>query len=204
MNPSSPFLSTRSCRRLATALLGVVSLVVAVTAVPSSASVSFINSQRSANGRAPLASHGGLASIAASHSREMAQQNRLFHSSGLLGKVASVLPGAEAAAENVGVGSSESEVNSNFMSSSTHRSNILGNYTHAGVGTYTGPDGRVWVTQVFARSSSASSGSSAPSGTTQAAAAPSGGGASTSGSTATRQSTSTRASRQARRAPAPP
>ena len=189
MNPFRFAMSTRRSTGRIALFVGVIALLVAVTAVPAGADVSFINGQRSSAGLAPVSSSGGLASLAASHSRSMAERNSLAHSSNLGSRVSSVLPGWLAVGENVGVGTSMSAVNSMFMQSSSHRANILGNYTHAGVGTFTGPDGRIWVTQVFARMPS--------SGTVAAASAPAPTTA-TSGGTTTRRTT-TRASRSGTR-----
>jgi hypothetical protein len=197
MNPSRFAMSTRRSSGRIALIVSVVALLVTGTAAPAGADVSFINSRRSSAGLPAVTNSGGLASVAASHSRSMADRNTLGHSSNLGTKVSSVLPGWLAVGENVGVGTSMSAVNSMFMESSSHRANILGNYTHAGVGTYTGPDGRIWVTQVFARMPS--------SGTVAAASAPAPTTA-TSGGTTARRTTTTRASRSGTRtvAPAPP
>ena len=145
-------------------LLGVVittSLLSFVTASPVAADVSFINSQRSGSGLAPMSSHSGLAGVAARHAAEMATAGKLFHSSNLGAKVSAVLAW-QGVGENVGVGTSMSAVNAMFMQSAAHRANILGNYNLAGVGTATGPDGRIWVTQVFARAGSTTRTTAAP------------------------------------------
>ena len=53
--------------------------------------------------------------------------------------------------ENVGVGSDEAAVHAAFMASPSHRKNLMSTkYDRIGVGTATGPDGRVWVAHVFA------------------------------------------------------
>jgi len=118
---------------------------------PAGATVSFINSKRSGAGLAPVAHHDGLASLAAQHAQAMAEQGRLFHSSDLGAKVSSVVSGWQAVAENVGMGDSTDQVNDTFMQSSSHRSNILGAFNLAGVGSATDAQGQVWVTQIFAR-----------------------------------------------------
>ena len=134
-------------------LVGVVivaSLVSFVAAPPVAADVSFINSQRAGSGLPSLGSHAGLAGVAARHAAEMASAGKLFHSSNLGAKVSSVLAW-QGVGENVGVGTSMAAVNSMFMQSAAHRANILGNYDLVGIGTATSADGRLWVTQVFAR-----------------------------------------------------
>jgi hypothetical protein len=90
--------------------------------------------------------------------------------------------------ENVGVGSSVSQVQSAFMNSSPHRANILSStYTQVGIGTARGSDGRLYVDEVFRRPTSA--GASAPSVTTTVHRAP--------------RSAPARASRSAARLPHP-
>lgn len=141
--------------RAALVAIAIVVAFLAVSLPPAGADVSFINSQRAGAGRPPVADSSGLAGMAARHSSQMAAQGSLFHTSGLLSAVTSILPSAMSAGENVGVGSSLAEVNNAFMASATHRANILGDYNYAGVGVYTGSDGRVWVTQVFAKADGA-------------------------------------------------
>ena len=134
-------------------LLGVVTvaaLVSVVLAPPVAADVSFINGQRASAGLAPVGNHSGLAGVAARHAAEMASAGKLFHTSNLGTRVSAVLAW-QGVGENVGVGASLADVNAMFMESAAHRANILGNYNLAGVGTATGSDGRIWVTQVFAR-----------------------------------------------------
>ena len=155
-------------------LLGVVVAVTSVailTPSPVAADASFINSQRASAGLAPMSSHSGLAGVAARHSAEMASAGKLFHSSNLGTKVSSVLAW-QGVGENVGVGASMSDVNSMFMSSAAHRANILGNYNLVGIGTATGADGRIWVTQVFARAGATATTAAPRTRTTTAPAAP--------------------------------
>jgi uncharacterized protein YkwD len=66
--------------------------------------------------------------------------------------------------ENVGVGPSESAIENAFMNSPEHRANILNpNYTQVGIGTATGSDGRLYVTQDFRQPMHSSSSSSSSS-----------------------------------------
>ena len=147
------------CRRFA-GLAAVTILMAAATVVglpaPASASVSSINAARSSAGLEPLAEHGGLDGVAARHSREMADRGDIFHTASIGSVVGSVVPDWTRAGENVGVGDSLSAVNAEFLRSPTHRANIFGDYTLAGVGVFTGADGQVWVTQVFAKAPVAS------------------------------------------------
>jgi hypothetical protein len=151
-----------------------VSAVVSVAvAVPASADVSFINAKRSGAGLAPVSSHSGLASLAHQHSADMAARGALFHTGNLAASVNSVLTGWQAVGENVGVGTSLDAVNASLMASSAHRANILGSFDTAGVGVVTGSDGRVWVTQVFARVGAVRTPAPAPAPTAKTASAPS-------------------------------
>ncbi len=139
-------------------------LAIVLVASPALADVSFINSCRSSAGLGPVSDHGGLASVARSHAAAMAAEGRLYHSGNLASRVSSVVQGWQGVGENVGVGESLAAVNAMFMSSATHRANILGNFNLAGVGVVQGADGRYWVTQVFARAaSSTTSATRAPS-----------------------------------------
>lgn len=143
--------SRRRPLRRGWAFVATVLFTIAVVAAPASGDVSFVNSRRSGAGLAPVGSSGALASVARAHSQSMAARNVLGHSNNLRSAVSEVLPAWQAVAENVGVGDSVANVNAQFMASATHRANILGNFNLAGVGAVTGDDGRVWVTQVFAR-----------------------------------------------------
>jgi hypothetical protein len=126
---------------------------VSVLVVPAfaTADVGPVNQERAEAGLAPVTEDAGLTALARQQSAQMAASGSLFHSSNLGGEVGSVLPSYTGAAENVGSGQSIATVTNSFMASPTHRSAILGNFNTAGVGVAVGGDGRVWVTQMFAR-----------------------------------------------------
>ena len=150
---SRPFVTPRHpLRRLLGAVLAV-SLLSVAAAAPAAADLTFINAQRTRSGLTAMSAHGGLAGIASRHAAEMAAAGKLFHSSNLGAKVSTVLAW-QGVAENVGVGADMGDVNAMFMQSAAHRANILGNYNLVGIGTATSSDGRLWVTQVFARAGS--------------------------------------------------
>lgn len=115
------------------------------------ASVRDVNQQRAAAGLPPLAENPALTSLAQQQAARMAASSSLAHTGNLGGTVSSVVPGVSGVAENVGGGTSVGTINNMFMASPRHRAAILGNYNAAGVGTVVGRDGRVYVTQVFAR-----------------------------------------------------
>jgi uncharacterized protein YkwD len=53
--------------------------------------------------------------------------------------------------ENVGVGPTPQSLEGAFMASPPHRANMLGEFTHVGVGVAITTDGRIWVTERFYR-----------------------------------------------------
>ena len=88
-----------------------------------------------------------LSKYALKHSRDMADDGALFHSSDLQ----QVLNGVDwsMAGENVGVASSLTDVQDAFMGSKFHRKNILNSgYERAAIGVFES-DGNFWVTVIF-------------------------------------------------------
>ena len=106
---------------------------------------SLINSYRSNNGLAGLSRDGSLDARARSWSEQMAGAGGLSHSN-----IGSLLPPWSAAAENVGMGGSVNAVFDALAGSSGHRANMLGGYTHFGVGVWVDSAGVIWTTHVFA------------------------------------------------------
>lgn len=152
--------------------------------------LSRINASRAAEGLGPLKMDGGLQTFARKHTGDMIAKGDIYHSSSaeLKGAAGS---GWTKLGENVGVGGTVKSLHQAFMNSSGHRANILGDYTHVGIGTQQSGD-RLWVTVVFMKKGStsapaATTTTTAPksSGTTQAPSKPSGGSGSTSKATTT-------------------
>ncbi|HEX2040225.1 MAG TPA: CAP domain-containing protein [Acidimicrobiales bacterium] len=140
---------------LGVALLG---LIVGSPASPGSASTadestlaSLVNGARNAAGLPPLAVSAELSSTARSHSAAMAAAGSLSHSGSLSSVVGGAVSGWTSVAENVAVAGSVTEAHRMLMASGEHRGNILGDFTLLGVGVVTGDDGRVWVTEHFAK-----------------------------------------------------
>lgn len=106
-----------------------------------------INSSRSSAGLAPLAMSGSLQTYARSHSVDMANANKVYHSTGAQ-LAAAAGSGWTNLGENVGRGPSVSALHTAFMGSSGHKANILGDYNYVGIGTTT-KDGYIYVTAVF-------------------------------------------------------
>lgn len=105
-----------------------------------------INSYRSSNGLSALSRNGSLDSYARSWAQQMSESGGLSHSNigSLLGKWSSV-------GENVGVGGSVGAVFGALVDSPAHSQNMLGDFTHFGIGVYQDADGTLWTCHVFAR-----------------------------------------------------
>ena len=113
--------------------------------------VDAINSARAAAGLAPLTVSDALTVLAERHSASMASTGTLAHSTDLAGTIGSAYPNWTHIGENVGYGSSVTQINSAFMGSTEHKANILGDYNLVGVGISTNPGGVMWVTELFAK-----------------------------------------------------
>ena len=111
--------------------------------------MSKLNAARSSRGLAALESHWDLVDDAEAHSNVMMSRDSLHHNPNL----GSVTTGWLALGENVGVGPSVSSIHTAFMDSPAHRGNILGDYTHVGIGAVRESDNKLWVTVVFMKSS---------------------------------------------------
>jgi uncharacterized protein YkwD len=142
-------------RRRRLALLGVVLLAVTASACMPNEERTFLdrtNALRSSKGVAVLAEHDVLTAKAEQWAQHMAATGVLAHS-----QVTQGLEGLpwRGLGENVGVSVPTSDtllgVHDAFASSPDHRRNLLEPmFTHMGVGVAVGPDGRVWVAEVFA------------------------------------------------------
>ena len=100
-----------------------------------------VNGSRAAHGVRPLKLSEKISRRAHRHSMRMARSRTLSHSC--------VSCHYRRAAENVGMGRSVKRVHQMLMSSSSHRSNILGgSFGRVGIGVVK-RGGRVWVTQIF-------------------------------------------------------
>jgi len=107
------------------------------------------NDDREARDRDNLGFAARLSRYAREHSRAMAQEGYLFHSTD--DQLRHALDGYEwgIGGENVGVGGSLDSLEAAFMASKLHRENILRReFDHAAVGVVRS-DGRIWVTVIF-------------------------------------------------------
>ncbi len=103
-----------------------------------------VNSVRAGQGLAPLAYDGSLTSYARWWAGEMAASDSLSHSN-----ISSLLGSWWTVGENVGVGPTVQSIHNALVASSGHYANIVGGYTHLGVGVAIDSQGRIWVAQVY-------------------------------------------------------
>lgn len=104
-----------------------------------------INSLRSGNGMGTLARHSQLDRYAREWAKKMGTTSDLRHSS-YPGKL---VPPWNAAGETVGKGGSVSSLFDAFASSGGHRSIMLGNFSHVGIGAWVDGNGTIWTAHLF-------------------------------------------------------
>lgn len=108
--------------------------------------VSRTNGARSSYGVRAYGVRSDLASVARRQAARMAARHSIYHNPNLGSEVSNW----SSVGENVGMGPSVSSIHSAFMNSSSHRSNILSTtFTEVGIGTATGSDGTIYVSEVF-------------------------------------------------------
>lgn len=112
-----------------------------------SRAVALVNAERKAAGLAPLAVHAGLTDAAEAQAARIAKAGELSHNPSL----GRGISGWTRVGENVGVAGSLDSVHNALMKSKGHRENILGSYTHVGVGVVK-KNGSLWIAQVFMES----------------------------------------------------
>lgn len=132
---------------------------VALVAMPASASVSYVNSVRGANGLPALGSSALLNQTAQGWAEEMARTGVLKHNPNLASQVGNY----KAAAENIGYGPTEEWVNEGLRQSPSHLRNILDpRWTLMGSGVAESADGKIWVSDVFLQPAGAPAPAPAP------------------------------------------
>lgn len=142
-------LSRRSIGAFITAALLIVGLAPGAFAASEDSLLSRINDERESRGLPALVSHWDLVDDAEAHSRVMMAADDLHHNPNL----GSVTTGWVSLGENVGVGPSVSSIHSAFMNSPPHRGNVLGDFTHVGIGAVSESENRLWITVVFMKAS---------------------------------------------------
>ncbi len=96
-----------------------------------------------------LSQSGGAGAVARDWAAVMAREQTMRHNPNLGGDLSARGVGWSRCGENVGYGTSTSQVHAMFMGSGGHRANILDpGYTSAGVGVASA-GGKVWVVVVF-------------------------------------------------------
>ena len=114
--------------------------------------LAMVSAARSGARMGALYSAPVLDAIARRQSERMRSAGRIFHNTRLTDDLNGARVGWTVAGENVGVGPSVADVERAFMASPSHRANILKReYDAIGVYAAATADGRVYVTQVFAR-----------------------------------------------------
>jgi len=110
-----------------------------------------IDVERAAHGLGPLVVDPTVSTGAQEWSGGMALFNTLVEDVHYSSELAATVPTWHGDGENVGWGYSPQDVDAAFMASPSHRANILGDYTHVGVGVFVDGAGRYWVTERFYR-----------------------------------------------------
>ena len=117
-----------------------------------STSRALVDSARRDGGRSGLAFDARLERVARAQSAQMAQQGRVFHNTRLGRDVSAAGVDWRWVGENVGVGPDAGLIHQGFMDSPPHRDVLMrAEATAFGVGAVIGPDGRLYITQVYAR-----------------------------------------------------
>lgn len=107
------------------------------------------NDYRAQHGLSPLVLMDQMTTVAQDWSRYMAETGDFSHNPDYAQQIP---PGWRAAGENIAVGYSEDAVVDAWYASPGHKANMLGDYTHIGIGyATTSDDGTPYYTQNFAR-----------------------------------------------------
>lgn len=154
--------TTAAVRSTAVLVFTIAALVMGFAPPPAAAEeaeqglLTALNAIRTAEGRPSLEGDSSVDVIAEAWSGVMAARDELAHNPDL----PTQLPGAwERGGENVGyavkTGATEAElvdrIMAAFLDSSGHRDNMLGDWTHVGVGVVVTDAGKMWVTLDFVR-----------------------------------------------------
>ena len=107
-----------------------------------------INDLRAKSGQPALLPDSELVAKAQAQSAAMAAQGRLFHSTLRDG----VSGNPRRMGENVAYAGTVDQAFQALLNSPPHLANMVdGSFNRVGVGVFTGSDGRIWVTMVFAQ-----------------------------------------------------
>jgi hypothetical protein len=145
-------------KRFAAAALVAVISVLTLAVIPAHAGaatdearfVTDIIRERSTRGMGTLTVKSDLVSVARQHSQDMANKGTIWHGSNTPYKIS----GWTVYGENVGMGGDEPSLHQAFMTSPSHRENILDReFNQIGVGVVY-KDGVLYVTEIFVRRAS--------------------------------------------------
>ncbi|MFT4187665.1 MAG: S-layer homology domain-containing protein [Aeromicrobium sp.] len=107
------------------------------------------NKFRAENNLPPLTLHPQMSTVAQNWSKTMHDTGDFKHNPNYSTQIPA---GWSGAAENIAAGYAYAEVVEGWINSPGHRANMLGDFTHIGLGYYSGPNGyQNYYTQVFAR-----------------------------------------------------
>jgi uncharacterized protein YkwD len=113
------------------------------------------NKFRESKGLPPLKQDRFMSELARDHSAAMANGQVPFGHSGFEQRVATIRKqkgSVAASAENVAYGqNSAEEVVDTWIKSPPHRKNMLGKYTHIGIGVSSGKGSKLYFTQIYTR-----------------------------------------------------
>jgi len=116
--------------------------------------VALLNADRAAQGLPPLRVNLSLAALARDYAQDMIDRGYFAHASPegeeFTDRLARYGIAFRSAGENLGMHSSVAAAERMLMNSPGHRANILGkDFSEVGIGVCRGPDGSLYVVQVF-------------------------------------------------------
>jgi hypothetical protein len=110
-----------------------------------------VNVTRGEAGVPPLREDAALDAIALDHSADMSEAGRIFHNLHVGDEADAARIRWTTIGENVGSGANVDQIERALVASPHHYANLVDPlFTRIGLGVISGPDGRVYVTQVFA------------------------------------------------------
>ena len=144
--------SRRTPRRAAVtaAILLTVASLTGCLSAQQTEDMTLINAARKDNRKASLTVDDPAMTKAQAWSQNMASRGVLEHTGGGTKIDTRGLTNWCGVAENVGYGPTVKSVHEAFLRSSSHRTNMLGNYTRVGTGVYA-KGNLVWVTEIYLR-----------------------------------------------------
>jgi|GEM_PF-4426259 hypothetical protein len=134
--------------------IGSASPAAASAASDESTFLNLLNDTRRAHGLGPVTMNSALSYDARRWTGEMVRAGGLSHTPGtrMVNEVARVVPSWQRIGENVGYASTVQQLHNALYNSSGHRANMLGDYSHVGIGVAYS-SGRVWVTFRYVKGS---------------------------------------------------